>query len=66
MNDLRTIYSDLRPNVIGKLIGAIVVAAAIVLVGFYTYDAGMWKSLPPQPVPYKDLPSPGLPVLPKT
>jgi hypothetical protein len=62
MSDLRIIHSEVKTANTGKIIGAIVVALAVGAVGIYTIEIGMWNPQPQQAVPYKDLPSPGLPI----
>ena len=59
MSDLRGPKTHVELGNAGKIVGAVVIAIAVGVVGVYSYEAGMWKSLPKEVVTSEELPSPG-------
>jgi hypothetical protein len=62
MSDLRITHSDMKidKHTTGKVVAGALAALAIIGVGVYSYQAGMFR--PDSPVAYNDLPNPGMPV----
>ena len=61
MSDMRITHADLpADNKTSKIIAAAAVALAVIGLGAYGFETGMFN--PESPVAYSDLPNPGMPV----